>query len=350
MDIAEYKCPSCGAGLVFDAKNQKLTCPSCGNTYDVETMKAYDESLKAKDRIKWKESSHETMEMNEFICPSCGGVLLSNENTIATHCPYCDNPAVVLQRVSGVMKPDYVIPFKVDKKEAQEALNKHCQGKFLLPKDFISENRLKEIVGIYVPFWLYDSDVESDGAFHATKERHWSDHDYNYTETDHFHVIRQQDMSFTRVPVDGSKRISDTYMESIEPYRYEDLKEFSTTYLSGFVAEKYDVDKNDSRPRAVERMKKTCEQEMVNTIQGYTHVTTEHLSIHLDHQSESYALLPVWMLTTKYNGKYYRFAMNGQTGKFIGELPCDKKKYWLTFAGIALAIIVVVAIVVWGIL
>ena len=88
-------------------------------------------------------------------------------------------------KFSGTLRPDFIIPFKLDKKAAKEGLTKHLHGKILLPKVFKKENHIDEIKGVYVPFWLFDTDASADIRYHATKTRFWSDSDYDYTETSH---------------------------------------------------------------------------------------------------------------------------------------------------------------------
>ena len=117
-------------------------------------------------------------------------------------------------------------------------------------------------------------------------------------------------------------------MESIEPYYAQDEVPFQTAYLSGYIADKYDVDSDASISRANDRIKKSTLDQMATTATGYTTVTHENASVQFKNSSVRYALYPVWLLTAKWNGEIYNFAMNGQTGKFVGNLPMDKGAYW----------------------
>ena len=133
------------------------------------------------------------------------------------------------------------------------------------------------------------------------------------------------------MPVDGSTKMDDALMESIEPYDFSGAVDFQTAYLAGFLADKYDVDSEQSIERANERIKKSTENAFASTVQGYSTVIPESTSIRLQNGKAKYALYPVWLLNTTWNGQRYTFAMNGQTGKFIGDLPLDKSAYkkWL---------------------
>ena len=138
-------------------------------------------------------------------------------------------------------------------------------------------------------------------------------------------------MRFTRVPVDGSSKMPDDYMDSIEPFHYEELTPFSTAYLPGYFADKYDVSAEDSIHRVDERVRNTMERCLRDTVLGYETVLERNKHVHLNHGQVKYALLPVWLLSTKWNNQNYLFAMNGQTGKFVGDLPIDPKKRWRHF-------------------
>ena len=175
-----------------------------------------------------------------------------------------------------------------------------------------------------MPFWLFDADAQASIRYKATKVRHWSDSDYDYTETAYFLLNRGGSISFADVPVDGSSKMEDDLMESIEPYDNAGAVEFQTAYLAGYMADKYDVTAEQSIDRANERVKHSTEQAFADTIKGYTTVVPENSSIQLKNGKARYALYPVWILNTIWNDEKYTFAMNGQTGKFVGNLPVDK--------------------------
>ena len=330
-DLLEYKCPCCGDAIAFDSGIQKMKCPYCDTEFDMETLASYDDGLNGKqDNMNWETSAGgewqegETDGLRSYVCKSCGGEIVGDENTAATACPFCGNPVVMMGQLSGELKPDFVIPFKLDKKAAKAGLQKHLTGKRLLPKIFKDQNHIDEIKGIYVPFWLFDTEADAQVRYRATKVRTWSDSDYDYTETSHFLVRRGGSIAFENVPVDGSSKMADDLMESIEPYNFADAVDFQTAYLAGYFADKYDVTAEQSVERANERVKRSTEEAFASTVQGYATVTTESSNIELHGGKAKYALYPVWLLNTTWNGNKYTFAMNGQTGKFVGDLPVDK--------------------------
>lgn len=339
--LQEYKCPCCGGAIEFDSNAQKMVCPYCDTEFEMETLASYDEALNTQqdDNMAWETEAGSQWDdgeadgLREYVCKSCGGTIVGDETTGATECPYCGNPVVMMGQFAGALKPDYVIPFKLDKKAAIAALNRHYGGKKLLPKVFRDQNHIEEVKGIYVPFWLFDADAEAQIRYKATTTRHWSDSRYNYTETSFFSVTRDGSIGFERVPVDGSSKIDDTLMESLEPFDFKDAVDFQTAYLAGYLADKYDVDADASIERANERIKRSTEDAFRSTVTGYTSVIAENTNVQLQNGQAKYALYPVWLLNTTWNGQKYTFAMNGQTGKLVGGLPMDKGLYNKYFAG-----------------
>lgn len=330
--LQEYKCPCCGGAIAFDSTIQKMKCPYCDTEFEMDVLKGYDAELQDEeaDNMDWETTAGgeweegETDGLRTYVCKSCGGEIVGDANTAATSCPFCDNPIVMMGQFSGTLKPDLVIPFKLNKKAAKEGLVKHLTGKRLLPKIFKDQNHIDEIKGVYVPFWLFDTDVDAKVRYKATKVRTWSDSNYNYTKTSYFMVHRGGSIGFEDVPVDGSTKMADDLMESIEPFNCAEAVDFQTAYLAGYLTDKYDVTAEESIDRANERVKKSTEQAFAETVIGYETVTAENTSVQFHGGKARYALYPVWLLNTTWNGNRYTFAMNGQTGKFVGDLPVDK--------------------------
>ena len=137
------------------------------------------------------------------------------------------------------------------------------------------------------------------------------------------------------MPVDGSTKMDDALMESIEPYDISDAVPFKTAYLPGYMADKYDVDADSSIQRANERIRQSTEEAFRNTVSGYSSVTPVNTNIRLQNGRARYALYPVWILNTDWNGQKFTFAINGQTGKLAGNLPMDKGAFWKWLLGVS---------------
>lgn len=339
-DLMDFKCPNCGGTVTFDSASQKMKCPYCDAEFEMDSLKEYDNVLSQDQEsdMTWDTTAGsdwadgETDGMKVYVCNSCGGEIICDETTGASVCPYCDNPVVMKGNFSGALKPDLVIPFKYDKNAAKEAYERHISGKKLLPKQFRDKNHIDEIKGLYVPFWLFDADAQADIRYKATRTRAWSDSNYDYLETSYYQVLRGGYVSFSNVPVDGSSVMPDELMQSIEPFDISDAVSFQTAYLSGYMADKYDVTADQSIGVANDRIKTSTEEAFRETVMGFQTVIPENSSIRLSNGTAKYALYPVWILNTTYEGQKFTFAMNGQTGKMVGDLPVDKKAYRRTFA------------------
>jgi len=344
--LQEFKCPCCDGAIEFNSRIQKMKCPYCSTEFEMADLQAYADSMASQkeDNMQWDAAAGqswqpgETEGMRIYTCNTCGGEIVADDAAGATECPFCGNPVVMTGQFAGDLKPDLVIPFKLDKKAAIAALKKHYGGKKLLPKVFKDENRIKEVKGIYVPFWLFGADAEGHVRYKATRIRTWSDSNYNYTETSFYHVVRSGTLGFDHVPVDGSTKIDDTLMESIEPFNLSGAVDFQTAYLSGYLADRYDVDSETSVQQANARIKRSTEEAFRDTVHGFETVTPISTNISLKNGTVKYALFPVWILNTKWKDKTYTFAMNGQTGKLVGDMPMDKGIYKKWLFGVTAAV------------
>ena len=366
--VTNYQCPACTGPLHYSAKSGKLACDYCGSSFDVAEIEALyarkeaeaaaakqaaDAKAEAAQAAKaeaaeaaaasggWDTSDlsrdwgAEADGLRVYSCPSCGAELICDQSTAATACPYCGNPAIVPGQFSGALRPDYILPFRLSKDDAVQALRAHYKGKPFLPRSFTSANHIEQIQGVYVPFWLFDGGAEGAASYRASNTNVFETGDYEITEPRHYHVVRAGSLAFEKIPVDASSKMPDDHMDSIEPFDYAQLRPFSTAYLPGYLADKYDVTIDDSRDRADTRCRETLAQALRDTVTGYGACVTEREDIALRRGKVHYALLPVWMLSTKWRGQDFLFAMNGQTGKLVGDLPTDRGRFWGMFAAIA---------------
>lgn len=346
--ISEYKCPNCGGPLEFSSEKQKLCCPFCDSEYTVEEFNAAPLQTTVSEDDSWNGvieagqwDDSELAGLAEYICRSCGGTILTDKTTASATCPYCDNPVVMNDQVSDALKPEYVIPFKLNKDAARAEFEKHLLGKKLLPKAFTEDNHIDEIKGIYVPYWIFDADVDAKFSYDAKTENTWKENDEEVTETKTFKLFRRGTLRFEAIPVDASVKMPDDMMESIEPFDLSEAAAFNPGYLAGYSADRYSIGTDETIERARERLERSTRDIFLDTVSDYTDVQETFSQIIPDIQAR-YVLYPVWILNTVWNDKTYTFAMNGQTGKFVGDLPIDQSAYrkWFALygAGIAAAV------------
>ncbi len=341
--ISEQKCPACGAPLRFDPESGRSVCDWCGMSYEIPTVE--DETLSGEGT-----SAAPAEELPVYNCRSCGAELVTNEVSASIKCPYCGNNIVLTEKVSGGLRPDGVIPFRIDKKSLPQAVQNFYKGKKLLPRRFFSESNIEDLAGIYVPFWLYDCAYSGTALYDGTQSSSTRHGDYIYTTTSHYKLLRGVGMQFKDIPVDASARLDDALMDSMEPFDMSDIKPFQMSYLSGFLAERFDRDSDEVRSRAEDRMLTSALGIADGNVGGgYSSVSRCEHSLRADSVSTRYVLLPVYTFNVTYGGTKYSFAMNGQTGKVVGDIPTDKGRVALrrygTFAAVFAAILLLISFI-----
>lgn len=336
MPVIEYKCSNCGSGMVFDSESGMLSCRSCGRKDNIEEI--------ADPLVRLTFSDHEA---HEYHCKSCGAVIMTEAETAATTCSFCGSSVVIGDRLAGKLAPVKVIPFSISKEEAMRAFKKWCRGGRLTPNGFMTADRVKNITGMYVPFWLYDLHNKIEVQALATKVRTYVQGEYQYTETQHFSVYRDIVVDYAKVPIDASEKMNDTLMDKLEPFPYDQLKSFKTPYLAGFIAEKYTYNEEELFPRAKDKINDYIESYIRSTMNGYTTTNVTDKRIDTVPRRSEYVLLPVWVVHYDYNKLEYTFAMNGHTGKVVGKPPISKAKVAAWFGGISSASLVSLKLISW---
>lgn len=328
--VIQHKCPGCGADLLFHPETGLLQCDSCGYTEEIKAeAKSSDDSTTGSYEDFISSTSQNTYQQDDaaqYQCKNCGAVLITTSDTSATTCSFCDAPMILGDRLSGSLAPSKVAPFSITKQQAQEAFKKWCGKGLLLPNDFKKANRIKEITGMYVPFWLFDLNSDSSINAECTKVKHKTEGDYDITETSYYQVFRHADLRFEKIPVDASEKMDDDMMDKLEPFNYDDLHDFNTPYLAGYLAEKYNYTDKDLYPRIMERCEDYSVDYLKSTIEGYSSVMIEDKNIQVKPTAAEYTLLPIWMFCYDYEHSDRNFYMNGQTGKIVGKPPISTSK------------------------
>lgn len=313
-----FKCKNCGGNSIYNPETKHMYCPHCES-----------------------EDSQEKLEENDLlVCGNCGAPLDVKEHTSAMRCENCGSYHVFEERISGEYTPHLILPFQISKKQAEEILRKEFRRRTFAPASFLSHASIEKMEGSYVPFFLYDYHVRASYRAKGTKVRTWSSGDYRYKETSFYAIARDMDVNFDNIPVDASVRLDDKVMDLLEPYDYKALEEFKDQYMSGFEGETYSETKEVLQARAEEKVRKDSGALLRDSIVGYTAVIPEREEVGPQLQRCDYALLPVWIYDFLYQQKSYRFYVNGQTGKVIGEAPIAYKKaagYGATVFALSLA-------------
>lgn len=354
MAVISYKCPNCDGELVFHPATQKYKCEYCASAFSQEELekmqpameeeKAFvppqeeqadtksqeagqtdGEDIRQKDQQKREQEN--TEEGKIYGCPSCGAEIVTDQTTAATFCYYCHNPVVLSGRVSGEFLPNKIIPFAVDKKQATDKFLEYVQHKKFVPKAFFSKQQIEKISGVYFPYWMADMDMTGSLQAEGKNLRVWRSGDTEYTETKVYHVERKGNIHLEDITKNALKKNSLKLAEGVLPYDVSKVQEFHMGYLSGFLAEKRDLERKDLQSEVAADARKFGEKLLKDTAGGYSHLSINNCQLHTDRENWDYIMLPVWTVTYKgRDGKMYYYSMNGQNGKVYGELPIDNQK------------------------
>lgn len=354
MNTVQYKCPNCGAELTFDPEHQNFSCAFCDSQYtEAEMQERYREmeqnaKANADPDAETLESEKDEKAFEEgtrlYTCQNCGAEIIAESETAATFCYYCHAPVVLAGRLSGEYCPAWVLPFAVSREKALEQFHSWCKKRWFLPKQFSSEKQLEKMSGVYVPFWLTNCVSDAFVSGIGKQVRSWTEGDYRVTETKEYQVERAAMIPYRGVPADGSEKIEDALMDAIEPFPYQKMKPFTMQYLSGFMAQKYDVDYGDVLARVQKRVEESSVELLRSDITGYSSVSLTQKRTNMTNAHHDYVLLPVWFMNFHYRDKDYDFALNGQTGTQAGTPPLDWGKAILFSSGIAVAVMLILTL------
>lgn len=354
--VVQHKCPNCGANMAFDSTTGMLHCDSCGRNDNIENMTRADSEKDFSSDSPFNDKDDNLGGTNksnifgedeaiEYQCSNCGAVLITDIDTVATTCSFCGAGVVLGDRLTGSIAPAKVIPFSISKEQAQTAFKKWCKKGLLTPKGFMTADRIKSITGLYVPFWLYDLNGQGEVDATCTRVHTYPRGEYIYTDTSYYHVYRKVDLNYIKVPVDASSKMNDELMDKLEPYHYDNLKDFNMPYLAGYIAEKYNYDDKELLPRVKDRIDDYVNSYIHSTIQGYNTTAYNRKNINIREEHADYVLFPVWMVCYDYKQSEHIFAMNGQTGKIVGKPPLSKGKIAGWFAGISGASFIIMQVI-----
>lgn len=353
MSVVTYKCPNCDAELTFRPKHADFGCDYCGANFSEAQILSIAENqgiegtpgaASASDAIS-PDAEEFARHAVVYNCPSCGAEVVTDDTTAASFCFYCHNPVILGGRLSGALAPDCLIPFAIGKEEVKDRLLAWCKKKRFIQKDFMSEMQLEKLSGVYFPFWLVDAKADVHLSAEGRTLRVWRVGDIEYTETSTYALERGGSADLQEITLRGLSREDIKILEGLYPYDLSALKPFNMSFLSGFLAEKRNVEKDAARPEAHKIIEQSASTLLNDTTGGYGSVTTKRFSSVPTSETWRYALLPAWMLTYRYNGELYYFAMNGQTGQIAGRVPASPKKLWALFGGVAAAVFLVALLI-----
>ena len=322
-----YLCPSCGAGLFFDPKSQKLQCQSCRNQYEPEEIEKMrlDQAKETKDNLSIKNQNE--YEAISYKCSHCGAELITTDETITTFCSFCRMGTMLDRKEIKKQKPDYIIPFKITKEECEKIYKQKIKNAFFAPRSMIDEQEISKIRGIYMPYWIYS--FEENGGNNTTGKK-YSHRSGNYVYYNDYNLNTNITAKFYGTSHDATSNFSDRLSESIAPFSMNDKKDFSAAFLSGYYADNEDVEKDIYMNENNEIANKYISKEL-GKAKEY-HKYNAKPQVMLNNKKAELALFPIYFLAIK-NKREDRISyavVNGQTGKIAADIPIDFKKFVLS--------------------
>lgn len=311
MSIISYKCLTCGANLRYSPKRKKWHCKYCGNDYNIQELN--------------NEYGTNELDINKkgkydcYKCSNCGAELITSLNTAATFCSYCNSSEIIKSRLNAEYKPDKIIPFKITKQQAISTYTDLAKKSLFAPDEFNNMNNITMIKGMYIPCYLFDCDVTSDIIANARKINSVK------KANDIYKIRRKLTVRFKNIPVDGSSKFPNSLMNTLEPFKYEEMVDFTPKYISGFFAERFDVVSRATSKEIEERAIKSVDNNFLNLLvenerkYSQRHGGTlydEYININdntkvIENSIKSkYVLVPIWLLTIAHKNKLYSFAIN----------------------------------------
>ncbi|WP_153797784.1 hypothetical protein [Foetidibacter luteolus] len=347
-----FPCPGCNSQLYFNAASQQLECEHCGTKVAIEKAadKITENSLK-QQLAAGSNTSGVTVEQMVYKCTRCGSQTVFTSETPTFTCGFCNfevvNPVAYKTRI---IQPSGIVPFIVEKQKALEIF-KHWTGTgFWAPGDLKEFARQDALHGIYLPFWTYDAQTDSQWQGYGGRH-YWVTE--SYTDSQGKRQSRQVQRTewiyrngtynhfFDDVLIGGATELTQNEYESIFPFRLGELVNFDAKYLSGWQADVYDIAVSDGYSKAEQVMKDAIYDACANLCRIDTFRDLQ-VSTNYSAQTYKHILLPVWLCSYFYKGKKYHFLINGQTGKIHGKKPVSTAKVVLA---VILALVVIAAIV-----
>lgn len=329
--VIHVDCNSCGAEMVYSPEKQMMLCNHCGNTRtlprasDRVLEKSFTEAIYLDEAPRGFD-----VEGNSYHCNNCGADTMVASDTVAFECPFCGSNNVNKEaHHAKAIRPSGILPFKIPLAQAKEKFTAWIKKGFFAPNNLKKFAKIKDIQGVYIPFWTYDADTRSQWTAMAGYYYYVSE-----TYTDKDGNVRTRQVRRTRwvpasgyyehwyndVLVVGSRGISQRNMERIYPFELQEIVNYDSRFILGLNSEVYQIDVKEGFQTAETIIDGKIRQACIRQIPGDTYRSL-NINTHKSGLTYKHVLLPVWVAGYTYNKKVYQFLVNGQTGKISGRKP-----------------------------
>ncbi|HEX8138025.1 MAG TPA: hypothetical protein VF544_10580 [Pyrinomonadaceae bacterium] len=334
--IHRYPCPACGANLVFEPKDGALTCPYCGHTEVIPASAEQVQERSYEEYLRPRAGQLQVLAQGalEVQCSSCGAIVTFVPPEVARECDFCGAKIVAQPKSADPMvAPEGVLPFHINQQQATAAVRQWLASRWFAPNALKNFARPEAIDGVYLPYWTYDAHTTS--YYTGQRGEHYYETEH-YTETDAQgnRVQKTREVRKTRwypasgtvsrwfddILIPATRSLPPNRLFALEPWDLGELKGYEPAYLSGYKAQRYQVELGEGFEQAKQVAARVIEGDVRHDIGGdeqrITNVTTHYAGITFKH-----ILLPVYAGAYRLNQKVYQIVINGRTGEVQGDRP-----------------------------
>ena len=348
-----FQCHNCGAPrMEFDPASGMLKCPQCGTTRAIETVEASAQEYDLTVALTDTEKAHGYgREMRAVKCQACGATTQYDPHVTSVSCPFCGSSQVLEQQPDpDLVRPESLIPFKVDRDAARKLYKGWLGRGFFRPRDLTRRAGAELLQGVYLPFWTFDAHADSrwraeSGDYHHVSETYWATENGRRVQktrqvqkTRWYPTSGRHSGNYDDVLVEGSSSLNKGVFQKIAGYDTRQLIPYQPDYLSGWAAESYRVVLKEAWEEGQRRIRDLEHAASSREVPGDTHRNL-HVATALTEATFKHLLLPVWLASYRYNQRVYNFMVNGQTGQVGGQAPVD----WLKVAIVTILALFVLA-------
>lgn len=344
--VLNVPCPSCGGRFVYSAEKLRIHCEYCGYGEDINECNDKVEEAALQKAIEESEKiipEHEGQKVMD--CQNCGAKFMVGTTDVKADCAFCGSKNINLEAFEhNFIQPVGIVPFRIPQEDGQLLFEKWIKGGWFHPNKLKRLAKMEALHGIYLPFWTYDAQTESNWTGEAghTTYTHQRAMVNGRWQTQRVPQIRWTRRSghlshfFDDILVVGSQHVQQQLMERIFPFKLDDVVNYDPRYMLGWEAEVYDLNVRQGYERANVimdgKLRALCAAELGGDQQRFLAIQSQKFD-----QTFKHIMLPIWLCSYQYQNEIYQFAINGQTGRVNGKKPLSYIKIgFLIFLFVAL--------------
>ena len=315
----DNKCPSCGATLTYDPTTGGLSCNFCGASVAIKTMPAAPGLGYSLDDLQNNAGRHLLLTNNKLVvCGTCGGQFVADKSALSGMCPYCGSNSITESGNStGMLEPTGVIPFAISKEQAQENFKQWISARRLAPADLAKNSQITDLVGVYVPYWVFDCDTYTPYKGKFGKTVGSGDDQYTkYHKAEGVCKLPVKNLTFMA----SSRLEKDHFWKSVSKFDFNFTKRYDPNLLAGFWSESYTVDGTTAWQTAMGKIYSMI-QTSIKRMEDADTIAKLDMKPEATNVRAKYILAPIWITSFNYNGTVYRVLINGQTNAIVGTWP-----------------------------